>query len=323
MKYAWILLMLVACSPIEEEELGPPPTRAESLPVDAVKMTPETDHFPPRLVLRDEFADPIPMPGPVNTAGVEDAPVLSTDGTRFLFFFTPDGNLPAEEQIFDRVTGIWLSRFESSTWSEPERVRLHDEAAGDLALDGPFALQGDTLWFGSFRANTWGDGDIYTALYNGETWVDWENAGREINDVIDVGECWILPGTGELIYDSTREGGLGGQDLWRVWREGEDWSEPENLGAPLNTGLGDSRPCISPDGQVLWFTYEGSVNEGPGPSIWRAHRSGDDWVNPEEVVTGFVGDPGVDADGNLYFTHLFFTPEFEKIETDIYVCYRR
>jgi hypothetical protein len=46
-------------------------------------------------------------------------------------------------------------------------------------------------------------------------------------------------------------------------------------------------------------------------------------VNPEEVVTGFVGDPGVDADGNLYFTHLFFTPEFEKIETDIYVCYRR
>jgi len=322
MRARWItllpFLLLVACASTEEPDPGPPPTREEAIPDGAVKMTPETDHFPPRLVAGD-FSDPEPLAGPVNTAGVEDAPVITADGGHLLFFFTPDGNIPAEQQILDRVTGIWQSDFLRGEWSEPVRVLLHD----DLSLDGPFGMQGDTLWFGSWREGNYGgsDGaDIFTAVYDGTTWSSWQNAGTEINVTLDVGECWILPGGDQFIYDSWREGGLGRQDLWRVWREDEGWSDPENIGPPANTALSDSRPCISPDGQTLWFTYEGSSSGGPGPSVWRARREGDQWVGAEEIVTGFVGDPGVDAAGNLYFTHLFFTPGIEKIETDIYIC---
>lgn len=316
-----LLLLLAACAP-EEEDPPPPLTRQEAIPEDAVKMTPETDHFPPQLVLRDEYEPPVPLEGPVNTAGVEDAPVISADGQRLLVFFTPDGNIPAEQQILDTVTGIWFSRREAGAWTEPERVWLHDYWGGDLALDGPFCLQGDTLWFGSFRVDTYGDGDLFLAFWNGGTWAGWTNAGWEINEEIEAGECWILPGGAELIYDSPRGDGLGGQDLWLVRRQGDSWGEPENLGEPVNTVLGDSRPCIAPDGETLWFTYEGS-HHGHGPSVWRARREGDGWADPEEVVTGYAGDPGVDAAGNLYFTHLFYTPEGQKIEADIYVCYRR
>jgi hypothetical protein len=76
------------------------------------------------------------------------------------------------------------------------------------------------------------------------------------------------------------------------------------------------------DGDTLWYTHEGSAS-GHGPSIWRAHRTAEGWSSPEEVVTGYVGDPGIDASGDLYFTHLFYDAEGRKIEADIYVCRRR
>ncbi len=325
---AWLLSFapLLLCAACGQDDAGSPPgedpsttpTRLESLPADAVKMTPETDHFPPLLLLPDEFEAPVPLDGPVNTAGIEDAPVISADGSRLIFFFTPDGEVPPSLQVLDRVTGVWQAVRTQGGWTEPERVLLCD----DLALDGPVCLQGDTLWFASFRAGNYGEGDIYTAVLRDNRWQDWSNAGHRLNADLDIGECWILPGGDELIYDAVAAGGQGGQDLWRVPRLEGGWGEPQNLGAPLNTGLGDSRPALAPDGDTLWYTHEGSAS-GHGPSIWRAHRTAEGWSSPEEVVTGYVGDPGIDASGDLYFTHLFYDAEGRKIEADIYVCRRR
>ena len=59
-------------------------SRGDSIPDDAVKMTPETDAFPPALH-SDEWMQPIPMEGPINTAGAEDAPVIMPDGNTFIF----------------------------------------------------------------------------------------------------------------------------------------------------------------------------------------------------------------------------------------------
>lgn len=318
--------LLILCPACAGDDPGDPagddptttPTRLESLPTDAVKMTPETDDFPPLLLLPTEFEAPAPLDGPVNTAGVEDAAVISADGSRLVFFFTPDGDVPPSSQVLDRVTGIWQAQRVEGGWTEPERVSLCD----DLALDGPVCLQGDTLWFASFRAGNHGEGDIYTAVLRDDRWQDWTNAGYRLNAEIDAGECCILPGGDELIYDAVAAGGQGGQDLWRVPRGAGSWGEPVNLGAPVNTPLGDSRPALSPDGQTLWYTYEGSL-AGHGPSIWRARRTGDGWSAPEEVVTGYVGDPAVDQAGNLYFTHLFYDTEGRKIEADLYVGRRR
>jgi hypothetical protein len=66
-----------------------------------------------------------------------------------------------------------------------------------------------------------------------------------------------------------------------------------------------------------------SGHGSPGPAIYRCERSGDGWSDPVEIVSGYVGDPGLDAAGNLYFTHVFFDSTLHKIEADIYVAYRR
>ena len=58
-----------------------------------------------------------------------------------------------------------------------------------------------------------------------------------------------------------------------------------------------------------------------GPAIFRSIKSGGIWSDPEEIVSNYVGDPELDADGNLYFTHLFYDDADHKIEADIYVAY--
>ena len=66
------------------------------------------------------------MEGPVNTAGAEDSPFVTPDGQTLYFFFTPDVRVPAEQQLFDGVTGIWVTHRVDGGWTEPERVLLAD-----------------------------------------------------------------------------------------------------------------------------------------------------------------------------------------------------
>ena len=55
-------------------------TRAESIPSDAVKQNPADDPTPP-VLHSAEFMQPVPLPGPVTTAGAEDSPFIAPDGT--------------------------------------------------------------------------------------------------------------------------------------------------------------------------------------------------------------------------------------------------
>lgn len=46
------------------------------------------------------------------------------------------------------------------------------------------------------------------------------------------------------------------QDIWVMEREGDGWSEPANLGAPINTDAPEYFPSVTADGTV-YFTREG------------------------------------------------------------------
>ena len=295
--------------------------RGGAIPEGATKITPETDLHPP-VVQSGEWNDPVPIAGPVNTAGVEDAPVISSDGTDLYFFFTPDASAPAGEQLTDGYTGVWRCQVSGESWTEPQRVKLSD----GLSLDAPMALRMDTLWFASIREGNYGeDGDIWKGWEEGEDW-EWINAGELLNGEYDIGECCFAstqyPGMeeGMICARSADFGEYGGYDLWRLERLESQWQPPENLGGVVNSSTDDGWPAAHPECDELYITRMSSDLGYPGPSIYRSQLTTAGWSEPIEIVSSYVGDAAVDAAGNLYFTHHYVDSTGSTIETDIYVC---
>ena len=290
-------------------------SREDAIPDDAIKVTPETDRFPPVLHL-DGWEDPIPMEGPVNTRGGEDACFITPDGNTFFFFFTPDVSVPANEQLSDGVTGIWWCTKQGSSWTEPERVQLGQS----VALDGAPFYQDTILWFASFRVGNYrDDGDICTAHYVNGQWTEIKNTGSQLNDVYNIGEMH-LSNDGNTIYFHG-ENPSGDTDLYTTTWNQTHWDEPVTLGAPVNTELDDSRPFVTTDGTELWFTRPSMLGY-TGPAVYRSLKKPDgSWSEPVEIASNFAAEPTLDAAGNLYFGHHFFDAEMNMIEADIYVCY--
>ncbi|MCC6477191.1 PD40 domain-containing protein [bacterium] len=302
----------------DPSEPTPAPTRAESIPASAVKQTPESDLFPP-VIHSADWEDPVPLSGPVNTAGAEDAPVISSDGNTFLFFFTPDVSIPPEQQLLDQVTGIWWSRREGGEWTEPVRVKFTEE----LSLEGPFALEADTLWYGAIRAGNYlSDGDIFLAELRGNEWTNSRSAGERLNLQYNIGELYTSGDGNMMIFGRPDTMGFGGYDLWETVWNGSEWSEPENLGATVNTAANESHPYLSADGNELWFNSDSRMGY-TGPALYRTLRTDSGWTAPVEMVSNFAGDPGLDAPGNIYFTHHFFDSGLNMIEADVYVARKR
>ncbi len=311
-----------------------PKTRAELIPEDAVKVTPATDVFVP-VVHSVDWADPVAMPGPINTAGAEDSPFMAHDGSMFLFWWTPDVDVPAEEQVGDGGTGNWVAlpgavrggAVRSSdgghrvppAWAEPMFITLSDVPS----LEGCPTLLGTELWFCSIRGGNYGEHDVWLADYAGSgTWTNWRNAGETLNSDYDIGEWHVLTGGSTIYFGSDRAGGYGDMDLWRTsYNEGE-WTLPENLGPNVNDAGHQSRPFVTSDGEELWFTGTSGLGYH-GPALFRCEKQGVNWGPAQEIVSNYAAEPCVDDEGNIYFTHHFMDADEEMIEADIYVCYRR
>jgi hypothetical protein len=187
-------------------------SRESKIPPSSEKITPETDVHPP-LLYSNEWNEPVPLPSPINTAGAEDSP-----------FITPDVTVPVEQQLFDNVTGIYMSIQQDEIWSTPKRVWLQDP--GRLSMDGAEFIQGTRMWFASAREGYTGV-HWFTATFRNGQWCDWENA--DFPDSLQVGELHFFKNETEVYFHSNRTGGQGALDLWVSEKGMEPGRSPEIL----------------------------------------------------------------------------------------------
>jgi len=234
--------------------------RESVLPEAAVKMTPTQDIYPP-VLHSDEWNQPIPLGTAVNTAGGEDSPFILPDGETLFFFFTPNVTVPAEQQVLDGVTGIYVSAKQNGLWTTAERVILQD--AGKLALDGAEFVQGNVMWFASAREG-YTSLNLFTAEFKDGKWTNWQYVSDKLLKDYEVGEMHITTDGMELYFHSSRVGGNGQYDIWVCRNMNGEWQPPENVEA-VNTQETEGWPFISQDGTELWFTrtYRGSPGNLP------------------------------------------------------------
>ncbi|UCE80454.1 MAG: PD40 domain-containing protein [Methanobacteriota archaeon] len=313
-----VVIAVIAITQPKEQEPITNDERLMSIPSSSTKMTAALDAFRP-VVLSDKWQQPVPMPGPVNTAGGEDSAFITPDGNWFFFFFTPDVSVPAELQILDGVTGIWWMQRNGTSWTSPEKVILHD----DLSLDGAQFVLGNTMWFASVREGNYGEIDIYTAEYVDGEWTEVKNSGEQLNVEYDIGEFHITSDGQTMYFHGGVSDTADDLNIWVCHRTDDGWSVPTIVPNVSADGL-EGWPFVTSDGGELWFTSFSSVEGYQGPSIYRSVKQDDGtWGDPDEIIANFAGEPTLDDAGNIYFTHHYFTDNSEMIEADIYVAFAR
>ncbi len=299
-----ILILFGACA---SEPIAPAPNRKSLVPASHAKVTPAEDSYPPKSHSAD-YGDPVPLPYPINTAGAEDSAFVLPSGRTLYFWFTPDPQKTPEQQVNDRVTGIYVSHRVEDAWGQPERVVLQD--AGKLALDGCEFVLDERIWFCSARDGRTGV-RWYTAELKDGRWRGWRQA--LFDPSFEVGELHITTDGRELYFHSRRAGGRGDYDIWVSRLVGGAWGPPENVAA-VNSPGSDGWPFVSPDGSQLWFTRMAGA-----PELWRSRLVEGTWRAPERMFSGFAGEASMDSAGNVYFTHHFFK-DGSMVEADIYVA---
>ena len=277
-----------------------------TLPPDTTKVTPEIDLYPP-VLHSDKYKKPVPLEI-INTAGGEDTPFYSVERDELYFGRVSDVKLPPNKQLFDGITGIYVSKMINGIFQAPERVRLNKP--DKVGLDGCEFVGGNVMWFCSIREG-YENLNMFTAEFINGKWSNWEIV--DFDEGYEVGELHIYKN--ELFFGSSREGGKGKNDIWISKKVSGKWQEPENIKS-INTKEDEFQPFVTEN--ELWFTktYKGT------PAIYRSKKIDNEWQKPELIISQFAAEPTLDKQGNIYFAHHFFEKN-KMIEADIYVAYKK
>jgi hypothetical protein len=184
---------------------------------------------------------------PINTAASEVCPTPVRGGGLFFVSSRPGGY---------GLGDIYFARLNPAHgWTAP--VNLGGGVNSSAGEAGPSYFEADGHAFLYFSSGP----DIYASeqASNG-TWGS-ATAVTELNSASNDFRPNVRKDGLEIVFDSNRTGGSGGQDLWTATRGSVDdpWSTPTNLGPLVNTTADEVRGSFSWDARVLYF------GRNPGP----------------------------------------------------------
>jgi len=224
----------------------------------------------------------------VNSPKADGGASISADGLILYFSSNRAGGYGSDD--------IYMTTRASKTdpWGPAVNLgpTINSSAADTFCRISPDGLE---LYFASWRAGGYGDGDIYVAKREtaNDPWGPPVNLGPTVNSAYGETYPSLSPDSLLLFFcdnwvTSPRPGGYGSQDIWMTKRANlsAPWQAPVNLGPQFNGPAYDWAPCISPDGRMLYFSTTGLSLD---PSTW------DCWQAPIIPVVDFNGDGKVDG----------------------------
>lgn len=158
------------------------------------------------------------------------------------------------------------------TFPRPSELPIDGLSIKSDFYGGSVHLNGGVLLISMESKNTLGEEDLYVSLKVSENeWSKPLHLGATINSAGFEISPFLSEDQKTLFFASNGHGGLGGSDIFfatRLDSSWTNWSEPQNLGAAVNSIGFDAFPFIT--GEWLYF----SSNRGGGMSdIYRARNS--------------------------------------------------
>lgn len=153
--------------------------------------------------------------------------------------------------------------------------------------------------------------DFYISYKNNNEWLMAVNAGKEINTAGNEG-AQTITADGRTMYFTAcnRSDGKGRCDIYVAEKVGSNWSEPVNIGGPVNSAYWEAQPSISPDGRTLYF-----VSNRPGgmgqKDIWKSDRIAESkWTKPVNLGVN-INTPGEEQSPFIHYDNktLYFSSD--------------
>jgi len=197
-----------------------------------------------------------PMEGDINTPQNEGAQNISQDGQWLVF-------TGCNRRDGFGSCDLYISYLTPQGWSEA--INLGGTINSDQWESQP-CLSPDKkdLYFASRRPGGYGGCDIYVShLQPNGRWSDPENLGPSVNTPGDEQCPFIHADNQTLYFTSNYWPGYGDDDLFYV-RKGPNgvWSEPVNLGYPINTINREGTLFITADGKTAYYASDRSDSRG-------------------------------------------------------------
>ena len=128
-----------------------------------------------------------------------------------------------------------------------------------------------------------------------------------INTLLNEGAVSVQGDERRMVFAGCeREDGYGSCDIYLSELTPFGWTQGKNMGAAINTPQWETQPCLSADGQYLFFVRD-SKKMGSHSNIWMSRWDGASWSKAEMLPTTINGtgnefSPFLHADGKtLYF----------------------
>ena len=183
-----------------------------------------------------------------------------------VYWISPDMNTILLKGAFTEGqylgTGVsMIRRMEDNSWSPAQMLRIRNfhKFGYTQQLGASMGQDGKTLLFYMTDKKESFNNDLYVSfLEGGDIWTAPKSLGKKIN-LPDHNEMspFIAADGVTLYFSSDRPGGVGENDIWMCKRlddSWQKWSEPVNLGKPINTEGSEAFFTLDAGGEYAYLT---------------------------------------------------------------------
>lgn len=218
------------------------------------------------LATRDKtgvFNEGDPMLPPFNTTDDNQGGCTISIDNKLLYFA-----MSRQEGGAQPNCDIYMSTNDDDSWSEIKKMGANVNHPIYWDSQPTLSADGNALYFASDRPGGFGGIDLYITKKDPVTgvWGVPKNLGPKINTSGHEKTPFIHSDSETLYFSSDGLFGFGGMDIFYVRKnEKGEWTEPENIGYPINTEADDVGFFVSTDSKTgYFFSYDEGKMRGKG-----------------------------------------------------------